>query len=170
MQVSYSRTGCPRRATQWRSVPSPVFGLRGIFHYKGLLLSHGGSHLEEQKCILIRQHVHTVIYSFTINQKNALIECLIWLVIIPAWYCAWYICNILSKMRLTFAVVMRVLLLFIIRAENLLRLLWFLRRHFCQGLLSCSGIDRLPDGQTHSHQLSQTSSGTKPSFLNTDYF
>lgn len=48
-KVFFFRTGCPKRATRWRSDPSPVSGLHGIFHCKDLLLSHGGSHLHEKR-------------------------------------------------------------------------------------------------------------------------
>lgn len=44
-----NRTGCPRRAIQSKSDPSPVFGLHGTFHCKDLLLLHGDSHLHEKK-------------------------------------------------------------------------------------------------------------------------
>lgn len=38
-------TGCPRPATQWRSVPSPPCGSHDTFHWRDLRSSHGDNHL-----------------------------------------------------------------------------------------------------------------------------
>lgn len=38
-------TGCPRPATQWRSVPSPPYGSHDTSHWRGLQSSHGDIHL-----------------------------------------------------------------------------------------------------------------------------
>lgn len=56
--------------------------------------------------------------------------------------------NAKSKEEPTFAVVIGVLLLFIIRAKDLFRFLRFLRGGFSLRMLSSSGIGWLPDGTT----------------------
>lgn len=57
-----------------------------------------------------------------------------------------------NETGLAFAVVVGVLLLLVVRAEDLLGFLGFLRRGFLLRM-SSSGIDWLPDGQTHAHHL-----------------
>lgn len=69
-----------------------------------------------------------------------------------------------QTVRHTFAVVIRVLLLLIIRAKNLLRFLRLLRRGFLLGWLSSSGIGWLPDGQTHQHSYTTIRKSLTSSF------
>lgn len=95
-------TGCPMPATLWRSVPSPVYGSHGISHWKGLQSSHGDIHLTKYRH---SEHVY--------RHMNAHVDKHIW-----------YPKRTVRTRGHTPAVIIGVLLLFVIWAQDLLVLLW----------------------------------------------